>query len=107
VPNITDGFDRTFGPQYYYFNTGSEYVWKFSLISFRLISFYERRPYKLFSITNLRTDAEALADPSWNSAFYDSIAQYVTGYIPTTGRGSFKVNCSCTLPLFFPPQTRG
>ncbi|KAJ7642442.1 galactose-binding domain-like protein [Mycena polygramma] len=68
-PNITDGFDRTFGPQFLYFNHGRN-----------------------ASLHDLLADAEALADPSWNSAFYDEIALYVVGYVPSTARGSFSAS---------------
>lgn len=65
TPNITTGFDRTFGPQYYYFNGGNGPA----------------------TLEELRADAESLADPSWNADFYDSIAKHVQGYAPTSGRG--------------------
>ncbi|KAG8701655.1 hypothetical protein FRC09_005214 [Ceratobasidium sp. 395] len=73
TPNITNGFDRTFGPFYYHFNSG-----------------------KSASLSTLRADAEKLADPSWNAAFYDSIASYVPNYVTTSGRGIFKAKI--TLP---------
>ncbi|KAI1822819.1 polysaccharide lyase family 4 protein [Xylaria intraflava] len=69
VPNITNGFDRTFGPQYYYFN-------RFPAGS---------------SLSILRDDAAQYADPFWNAAFYDSIAQHVPNYVPTTARGGLEV----------------
>ncbi|GMF76573.1 unnamed protein product [Aspergillus oryzae] len=67
TPNITNGFDRTFGPQYYLFNggKGSE-----------------------SSLEDLRSEAETLADPGWNADFYDSIAKHVIGYAPSSKRGS-------------------
>ncbi|KAG9081557.1 hypothetical protein FRC06_005506, partial [Ceratobasidium sp. 370] len=68
APNITNGFDRTFGPFYYYFNSG-----------------------KNASLQTLRSDAEKYADPGWNSAFYDSIASYVPNYVTTAHRGSFSL----------------
>ncbi|THV00289.1 galactose mutarotase-like protein [Dendrothele bispora CBS 962.96] len=64
-PNITDGFDRTFGPQFLYFNNGQN-----------------------ASLHDLLEDAEQLADPSWNADFYDEIAPYVVGYVSTSARGS-------------------
>ncbi|KAI0778161.1 galactose mutarotase-like protein [Trametes elegans] len=67
-PNITDGFDRTFGPQFLYLNSA---------------------PYA--SLNDLLADAEQLADPSWNAEFYDEIAPHVPGYAPTSSRGSFSV----------------
>ncbi|AEO64931.1 polysaccharide lyase family 4 protein [Thermothielavioides terrestris NRRL 8126] len=68
TPNITDGFDRTFGPQYYHFNKGpAGGSWQ-----------------------ALRDEAVKFASPSWNAAFYDSIAQHVPNYVPTGGRGSWK-----------------
>ncbi|KAE8153201.1 rhamnogalacturonate lyase B [Aspergillus avenaceus] len=67
TPNITHGFDRTFGPQYYYFNGGED-----------------------ASLDDLRSDAASLATPDWNVDFYDSIADHVIGYAPSTHRGSVK-----------------
>ncbi|CAE6450587.1 unnamed protein product [Rhizoctonia solani] len=67
TPNITHGFDRTYGPFYYHFNSG-----------------------KGASLTTLRADAEKLADPTWNAAFYDDIAEHVPNYVTTSGRGTFK-----------------
>jgi rhamnogalacturonan endolyase len=66
TPNITDGFDRTFGPQYYHFNSGG-------------------------SLEELRSDAEQYGlRPEWNAEFYDSIAKHVPNLVPTSGRGSLK-----------------
>lgn len=68
APNITNGFDRTFGPSYYHFNRGEEGTdWRV-----------------------LRDEAVAFANPSWNAGFYDSIAHLVPNYVPTTGRGGWK-----------------
>lgn len=67
TPNITYGFDRTFGPQYYHFNGGKG---------------------STASLKELKSDAESLADPSWNIDFYDSIAKHVVGYAPSSQRGS-------------------
>ncbi|KAI8952028.1 rhamnogalacturonate lyase [Xylaria longipes] len=68
VPNITSGFDRTWGPQYYHFNKGAPNT----------------------SLAELRADAAEFADPEWNADFYDSIAQYVPNYAPTSKRATFK-----------------
>lgn len=68
TPNITNGFDRTFGPQFYLFNGGRGSV----------------------SLQELRSEAEELANPHWNAAFYDSIAKHVVGYAPSSQRGSIK-----------------
>ncbi|KAJ5433967.1 Glycoside hydrolase-type carbohydrate-binding [Penicillium cf. griseofulvum] len=68
TPNITNGFDRTFGPQFYLFNGGKGSA----------------------SLQELRSEAEELANPHWNSAFYDSIAKHVVGYAPSSQRGSIK-----------------
>lgn len=66
TPNITDGFDRTFGPQYYYFNTGG-------------------------SLDELRQDAEQYGHrPEWNAQFYDSIAKHVPNLVTSSARGTFK-----------------
>ncbi|KAI2628860.1 polysaccharide lyase family 4 protein [Hypoxylon sp. NC1633] len=68
VPNITHGFDRTFGPQYYHFNKGGPDT----------------------TLAELRADAAQYANPEWNSEFYDSIAQYVPNYVPSSRRTTFK-----------------
>ncbi|EIN10187.1 galactose mutarotase-like protein [Punctularia strigosozonata HHB-11173 SS5] len=72
-PNISYGFDRTFGPQFLYFNQG-----------------------KNKTLFDLLADAESLAAPSWNANFYDEIAPYVIGYVPSSGRGTF--SAKVTLP---------
>ncbi|CCO29156.1 putative rhamnogalacturonate lyase B OS=Aspergillus terreus (strain NIH 2624 / FGSC A1156) GN=rglB PE=3 SV=1 [Rhizoctonia solani AG-1 IB] len=71
APNITHGFDRTFGPFFYYFNSG-----------------------KNASLDALRDDAEKYADPEWNAAFYDSIASSVPNYVTTSRRGTFSLSVS-------------
>ncbi|KAJ2990863.1 hypothetical protein NUW58_g2747 [Xylaria curta] len=68
VPNITHGFDRTFGPQYYHFNKGTRNT----------------------TLAQLRADAAKYAEPGWNADFYDSIAKYVPNYAPTSKRTTFK-----------------
>ncbi|KAK7732985.1 hypothetical protein SLS57_000929 [Botryosphaeria dothidea] len=68
TPNITDGFDRTFGPFYYHFNSG--------------------RPGT--TLQALRAEALPLADPSWNARFYDAIAPHVPNYVPSAGRGTWR-----------------
>ncbi|KAI1310900.1 rhamnogalacturonate lyase [Xylaria venustula] len=68
VPNITHGFDRIWGPQYYHFNKGSANT----------------------TLAELRADAAQFADPEWDADFYDSIAQYVPNYTPTSKRATFK-----------------
>lgn len=67
APDITDGFDRTFGPFYYHFNHRSSGSWQ-----------------------ELRDEAVEFANPQWNAAFYDDIADLVPNYVPTSGRGSWK-----------------
>ncbi|KAJ1303374.1 hypothetical protein OPQ81_011568 [Rhizoctonia solani] len=69
APNITHGFDRTFGPFFYYFNSG-----------------------KNASLNALREDAEKYADPEWNAPFYDSIAPSVPNYVTTSHRGTFSLS---------------
>ncbi|KAI1481632.1 polysaccharide lyase family 4 protein [Daldinia eschscholtzii] len=69
TPNITNGFDRTFGPQYFYFNhfpAGTE-------------------------LQVLREDATQFANPEWNTEFYDSIAQYVPNYVPSKQRATWEL----------------
>lgn len=67
APNITDGFDRTFGPSYYHFNKGAAGG----------------------SWEELRNEALAFANPSWNAQFYDDIAPLVPNYVPTSARGAW------------------
>jgi rhamnogalacturonan endolyase len=38
----------------------------------------------------LRAEAEQFASPTWNTAFYDSIAHLVPNYIPSTQRSTWK-----------------
>lgn len=68
TPNITNGMDRTFGPQYYHFNKG-QVGGNWSL---------------------LRDEALQYASTEWNADFYDSIAEIVPNYVPTSQRGSWK-----------------
>ncbi|KAK0391136.1 hypothetical protein NLU13_0638 [Sarocladium strictum] len=68
VPNITHGFDRTFGPQFYYFNKGGPET----------------------SIEELRSDAASYADPLWNAQFYDDVARHVPNYTPSSQRATFE-----------------
>lgn len=53
-PIIQNGFDRTFGPQFLYFNGGAG-----------------------AKLQTLLHDAQSLADATWNTAFYDEIAPHV------------------------------
>ncbi|EMD96168.1 polysaccharide lyase family 4 protein [Bipolaris maydis ATCC 48331] len=72
TPNITSGFDRTFGPQYFHFNTRG-------------------------TLSELHKDAEQYGQrPDWNAAFYDSIARHVPNLITSSSRGTFEANI--TLP---------
>ncbi|KAI6783044.1 uncharacterized protein J7T54_002206 [Emericellopsis cladophorae] len=68
TPNITHGFDRTFGPQYYHFNKGGPDT----------------------TLQELRADAAQYADVEWNADFYDEIAPYVPNYIPSARRTTFE-----------------
>ncbi|KAI1260331.1 polysaccharide lyase family 4 protein [Xylariaceae sp. FL1019] len=68
TPNITDGFDRTFGPYYFHFNSGP--------VGGDWMPLYE--------------EALTFASPAWNADFYDDISGYVPGYVPTSGRGSWE-----------------
>ncbi|PVH78527.1 polysaccharide lyase family 4 protein [Cadophora sp. DSE1049] len=70
TPNITDGFDRTFGPQYYHFNSGPSGT----------------------PMETLRKEALKFYSPTWNTAFYDSIAQYVPNYVPSSSRTTWKAH---------------
>ncbi|KAF9894931.1 hypothetical protein FE257_004553 [Aspergillus nanangensis] len=72
MPNLTHGFDRTWGPQFYYFNRGDPGT----------------------TLADLRADAAQYADPEWNDDFYDSIAKHVPNFLPSAKRTTFegKVN---------------
>ncbi|KAE9992750.1 hypothetical protein EG327_007826 [Venturia inaequalis] len=72
VPNITAGFDRTFGPAYYYFNHASSNS----------------------TIAQLRHDAAQYASPTWNSPFYEAVSAFVPGYVPPSKRVTFKARIS-------------
>lgn len=68
-PTVKDGFDRTWGPFYYHFNKGK----------------------KGSSMESLRKDALQYYDRSFDADFYDSIADKVPNYVPTSKRGSLKL----------------
>ncbi|KAH7318416.1 galactose mutarotase-like domain-containing protein [Stachybotrys elegans] len=70
TPNITHGFDRTFGPAYFHFN-------HFPADTDMMV---------------LRQDAAQYADPEWNADFYDAIAEHVPNYVPTSGRNTWKLH---------------
>jgi rhamnogalacturonan endolyase len=68
TPNITNGFDRTFGPQYFHFNKGG-------------------------SLDELREDAEQYGlRPDWNVELYDAISKHVPNLVPSSGRGTVVAN---------------
>ncbi|KAM0332556.1 hypothetical protein ACHAQA_002840 [Verticillium albo-atrum] len=69
TPMLNNGFDRTYGPQYYHFNKDG-------------------------SMEELLADASQYADPEWNAEFYDSIAQHVPNYVTTPKRTTFKAKIS-------------
>ncbi|KAE9407534.1 rhamnogalacturonan lyase [Gymnopus androsaceus JB14] len=66
-PNITNGFDRTFGPQFLYFNHGNQ------------------------STTFMQNNTLTLVGMA---EFYDDIAPYVRGYAPSSVRGTFHAEVS-------------
>ncbi|KNG87384.1 rhamnogalacturonate lyase B [Aspergillus nomiae NRRL 13137] len=68
MPNLTHGFDRTWGPQFYYFNRGDAQT----------------------TIAELRADAAKYADPEWNAEFYNSISNHIPNFAPSSGRTTFK-----------------
>ncbi|EON67689.1 hypothetical protein W97_06832 [Coniosporium apollinis CBS 100218] len=68
TPNITHGFDRTFGPQYFHYNKGPASA----------------------TVNDLRNEALQYASPVWNVDFYDSIAQHVPNYVPSSRRTTWK-----------------
>ncbi|KAJ6499571.1 galactose mutarotase-like protein [Mycena vitilis] len=68
--NLTnEGYDRTWGPQYLYFNKGQQ-----------------------ASLLTLRADAEAEADFAKYAEFYQSIAHLVPGFTPPTARGTVSLS---------------
>lgn len=67
VPELVNGFDRTFGPQFYYFNKGP----------------------KGTSLQSLRGDAKNVVNTNW-TPFYDTIAKHVPNLVPSSGRGTLK-----------------
>ncbi|KAI8804405.1 rhamnogalacturonan lyase [Cladochytrium replicatum] len=75
TPKQYQGWERTWGPQFLYFNSG-----------------------KGKSLSELRNDAEKLAFPEWNARFYDDIARYVPGYFPTSSRGNITGTISLQNP---------
>lgn len=70
-PNITNGYDRTFGPSIYHFNKGPA------------------GQSVEASVASLRAEAATHANANTYAQFYDDVAQYVTGYIPTSSRGKW------------------
>ncbi|KAJ6571845.1 galactose mutarotase-like protein [Mycena capillaripes] len=68
--NLTnEGYDRTWGPQYLYFNKGQH-----------------------ASLPTLRADAEAEADFSKYAEFYQSIAHLIPGFTPPLARGAVSLS---------------
>ncbi|KAF7326358.1 Galactose mutarotase-like protein [Mycena venus] len=68
--NLTnEGYDRTWGPQYLYFNKGQR-----------------------ASLPTLRADAEGAADFSKYADFYQSIAHLIPGFIPPVARGAVSLS---------------
>lgn len=70
TPNITDGFDRTFGPQFFYLNKGAPGT----------------------DILTLHADAAQYADPTWNVDFYDSIAKHVPNLVTSASRTTWALH---------------
>ncbi|KAJ7853753.1 galactose mutarotase-like protein [Mycena leptocephala] len=68
--NLTNqGYDRTWGPQYLYFNKGQH-----------------------ASLPTLRTDAEAQASFAKYAEFYQSIAHLIPGFVPPVARGTVSLS---------------
>lgn len=42
----------------------------------------------------LQADAAQYADPEWNAEFYDSIAEHVPNYVPSSGRGTWRLRAA-------------
>lgn len=75
--NITDGFERTWGPSIFHFNAGEA-------------------GDVASALSKLRGEAEAIAPAEKHAQFYDDIAEHVPGYVTTAGRGTF--NARVKLP---------
>ncbi|WRT66806.1 uncharacterized protein IL334_003769 [Kwoniella shivajii] len=67
TPNITDGFERTWGPAVFHLNHGPVNG----------------------SLQQLQEEAEQFANSSYAHQFYDDIARYIPGYVTTSSRGSW------------------
>jgi rhamnogalacturonan endolyase len=81
--NITTGFDRIFGPSYIYLNRDGDVQ--------TLLSDAEQYAYvDVFHVMS----ALKCRNSTFASDFYDEIAQYIPGYVPSSGRGDFiaKIN---------------
>jgi len=83
--NITTGFDRIFGPSFIYLNRDGDVQ--------DLLADAERYAYadafRLIAALMCRNSTFA-------SDFYDEIAGYIPGYVPSSGRGDF--DAKITLP---------
>jgi rhamnogalacturonan endolyase len=83
--NITTGFDRIFGPSYIYLNRDGDVQ--------TLLSDAEQYAYvgafRVMSALKCRNSTFA-------SDFYDEIAEFIPGYVPSSGRGDFSARI--TLP---------
>lgn len=79
TPNITTGFDRTFGPHYMHFNS----------LKPTTAASEQTSGTPPSTLTLLRADAEKYANSKWDAEFYDSIAPHVAGYVPSARRGVF------------------
>jgi rhamnogalacturonan endolyase len=69
--NLTSGFDRIFGPSFVYFNRDAD-------------------------LQTLYRDAASRANRTFAADFYDEVASYIPGYVPSSGRGTF--NAKIELP---------
>jgi rhamnogalacturonan endolyase len=83
--NITTGFDRIFGPSFIYVNRDGDVQ--------DLLADAEQYAYVLLfrMLSALKSRNSTFA-----SDFYDEIARYIHGYVPSSGRGDF--NAKITLP---------
>lgn len=67
--NLTSGFDRIYGPSFFYMNRDGD-------------------------VPTLYGQAKSYSDPAFAASFYDEVASPITGYVPSSGRDDFKAKIS-------------
>lgn len=81
--NITNGFDRIFGPSYIYVNRDGDLQ--------ALLADAEGYAQVPALLAPIRHAPQLTMDrnSSFAADFYDEVAEYIEGYTPTSGRGDF------------------